>query len=279
MPSSAGLPRSLSDVSYDTSAKDPNSLRCRVFVGNLNTTRIGRDEIIALFRNYGTITGCTVFKGYAFMQFIHPPEADLSVNALNGYNWNGSVLDVKLASFGAKSSAVPSAQGQNHFGSTAKKSHDGPGGVKRPAAMSMSGLSVNEQNKKFAANLENVDFESHEFTPDTLVCGECRFVTKLVSNFVEHRKKPCTFFKPEGEPLKLQCFTCKGEFSNSWALLQHLQTLHKMMLFRNAGPATPPMVEPPATQSPPINHGSNGNGGQAEPVDATNIDFTANDVE
>lgn len=64
----------------------------RVFVGNINTNLVTREELIQLFSAYGQLLGCTVFKGFAFMQYSNQAEADLATSALNGYNWNGSVL-------------------------------------------------------------------------------------------------------------------------------------------------------------------------------------------
>ncbi|VDK42279.1 unnamed protein product [Anisakis simplex] len=80
------------EISFDTSSKEPHLIRARVFVGNMNTNAITRDDIIRLFSGYGTLLGVTLFKGYAFIQYANPNEADLAVSVLNGYNWNGSIL-------------------------------------------------------------------------------------------------------------------------------------------------------------------------------------------
>ncbi|MCP9260944.1 Hnrpc-prov protein [Dirofilaria immitis] len=71
------------DVSFDTSSKEPH------------------------LRLWDSL-GVTVFKGYAFIQYGTSTEADLAVSALNGYSWNGSILDVKLAIAGMKSHNVTS---------------------------------------------------------------------------------------------------------------------------------------------------------------------------
>lgn len=48
---------------------------------------------------------------------------------------------------------------------------------------------------------------------------------------------PYNFYKViilEGEPTKLQCFTCSDEFTDSWSLLSHLSTVHKLSLYKES---------------------------------------------
>uniref|UniRef100_A0A915A1E9 RRM domain-containing protein n=1 Tax=Parascaris univalens TaxID=6257 RepID=A0A915A1E9_PARUN len=102
------------DVGFDTSSKEPHLIRARVFIGNLNTKMITRDEIIGLFSGYGDLLGVTVMKGYAFVQYSNGDDADRAVIDLNGRIWNGSLLDVKLAVSGMKTRGLlvsPSQKG------------------------------------------------------------------------------------------------------------------------------------------------------------------------
>ena len=68
-----------------------------MFVGNLNTFRIDRNDVINLFQDYGTILAVNLCKGYAFIQFSNPIEAEMCVKSMKGYKWEGSELDIKLA--------------------------------------------------------------------------------------------------------------------------------------------------------------------------------------
>uniref|UniRef100_A0A915EHB3 C2H2-type domain-containing protein n=1 Tax=Ditylenchus dipsaci TaxID=166011 RepID=A0A915EHB3_9BILA len=150
-------------------------------------------------------------------------EADLCVSALNGYNWQGSILDVKLAG-----GSAPVKASTNNFGAKQAKP-DASFSAKRVLSDQ-----VNTQNKTFCKNMADSmpTIVQHDQCPDTLICGECRFVTGSVQEYVEHRKKQCTFFKADGEPAKLQCFTCTEDFSDSWSLVRHLTSTHKLVLFK-----------------------------------------------
>lgn len=228
------------NISYDTNSKDPLLLRARVFVGNLNP-KMGREEIIQLFRTYGTLLGVTVFKGYAFVQFSHGNEADLSVSTLNGHNWNGNVLDVKLAVSGQVAQAQHQQKPTSHIVPNAATNSKGMG--KRNQNQFFQSLPAKEQkrfkvesdqdksnNKAIATNLNNSELINlqHHTSYDTMICGNCRYTTINLANFIEHRKQPCKSFKADGEPDMLYCGHCNEEFSTSWSLLAHLNSVHNL---------------------------------------------------
>jgi len=218
----------MKNISYDTSSKDPTMMRARVFVGNINTNVVSREELIQLFQAYGHLIGCTVFKGYAFMQFSNMAEADLAVSALNGYNWNGSVLDVKLAVTGMKTNPTY----DSNMG-TVKRPSAG-GSMNFPAFTRGGGASEATKRAKYESlTINSGDFQRNEM-PDVLICGECRHVFSDIELFVEHRKKPCkrASVKAQDEPDLLKCFTCDAEYDSSWGLINHLSETHKLSLYK-----------------------------------------------
>ena len=267
-------PLSTANISYETNSKDPILLRARVFVGNLNP-KVGRDEIIKLFCSYGTLLGVTVFKGYAFVQFSHGSEADIAVNSAHGYNWNGNVLDVKLAVTGQGQTSKPGAhlatppfaiaappramgkRNQQQFVQPAapapnkvlkRMKVDESGAAGPGAAVAHHNQSQEKSNKAYAAHVDHADIINIQQNDiyDTLICGGCRFITSDLAEFVAHRKEPCKPFKQEGEPDALQCNNCNKEFPTSWALLSHLSTVHNTSLFKEV------------YHPPPIKSGENG---------------------
>ncbi|TRZ02625.1 hypothetical protein DNTS_018264 [Danionella cerebrum] len=58
-----------------TNKNDPRSLNSRVFIGNLNTAIVKKTDIELIFSKYGKIVGCSVHKGYAFVQYITDEDA------------------------------------------------------------------------------------------------------------------------------------------------------------------------------------------------------------
>ncbi|KAK6106840.1 RNA recognition motif family protein [Brugia pahangi] len=228
------------DVSFDTSSKEPHLVRARVFVGNMNTNVITRDDIIRLFSAYGTLLGVTVFKGYAFIQYGTSTEADLAVSALNGYSWNGSILDVKLAIAGMKShnvtSTVSTSNGvkrgaENFSGSSANAKKERLDDYGKAAAQ-------NNRNRQTAATDSTESRNLYETgMPDTLICGGCRFVTTDFEDFREHRKSACPINHVDGEveneEMKWQCSMCDEVCASGGALIDHALDRHNIRLLKN----------------------------------------------
>ncbi|KAG8596536.1 hypothetical protein GDO81_001960 [Engystomops pustulosus] len=97
-----------------TNKTDPRSMNSRVFIGNLNTLVVKKGDVEAIFSKYGKIVGCSVHKGYAFVQYSNERTARTAVAGEDGRMIAGQVLDINLA-------AEP-------------KANRGKGGIKRPAA-------------------------------------------------------------------------------------------------------------------------------------------------
>uniref|UniRef100_A0A8C5Q4X8 RRM domain-containing protein n=1 Tax=Leptobrachium leishanense TaxID=445787 RepID=A0A8C5Q4X8_9ANUR len=97
-----------------TNKTDPRSLNSRLFIGNLNTLVVKKADVEAIFSKYGKIVGCSVHKGFAFVQFANERNARTAVAGEDGRMIAGQVLDINLA-------AEP-------------KVNRGKGGVKRSAA-------------------------------------------------------------------------------------------------------------------------------------------------
>ncbi|XP_061661185.1 RNA-binding Raly-like protein isoform X1 [Syngnathoides biaculeatus] len=80
-----------------TNKNDPRSLNSRVFIGNLNTAIVKKTDIEAIFAKYGKIVGCSVHKGYAFVQYVHERNARAAVVGENARPVAGQPLDINMA--------------------------------------------------------------------------------------------------------------------------------------------------------------------------------------
>uniref|UniRef100_A0A3Q3XBP9 RRM domain-containing protein n=1 Tax=Mola mola TaxID=94237 RepID=A0A3Q3XBP9_MOLML len=80
-----------------TNKTDPRSLNSRVFIGNLNTLLVTKADVEAIFSKYGKIVGCSVHKGYAFVQYANERNARAAVGGEDGRVIVGQVLDINLA--------------------------------------------------------------------------------------------------------------------------------------------------------------------------------------
>ncbi len=75
-----------------TNKTDPRSLNSRVFIGNLNTAVVKKTDIELIFAKYGKITGCSVHKGFAFIQYACERNARSAVAGENTRVLAGQIL-------------------------------------------------------------------------------------------------------------------------------------------------------------------------------------------
>ncbi|XP_062335861.1 RNA-binding Raly-like protein isoform X2 [Osmerus eperlanus] len=80
-----------------TNKNDPRSLNSRVFIGNLNTAIVKKTDIEVIFAKYGKIVGCSVHKGYAFVQYVSERNARAAVAGENARVIAGQPLDINMA--------------------------------------------------------------------------------------------------------------------------------------------------------------------------------------
>ncbi|XP_048030468.1 LOW QUALITY PROTEIN: RNA-binding Raly-like protein [Megalobrama amblycephala] len=86
-----------SQTSNVTNKNDPRSLNSRVFIGNLNTAIVKKGDIEVIFAKYGKIVGCSVHKGYAFVQYMSERNARAAVAGENARIIAGQPLDINMA--------------------------------------------------------------------------------------------------------------------------------------------------------------------------------------
>ncbi|XP_068118368.1 RNA-binding protein Raly isoform X2 [Hyperolius riggenbachi] len=80
-----------------TNKNDPKSLNSRVFIGNLNTAVVKKSDVESIFSKYGRVVGCSVHKGYAFVQYLNERHARGAVLGENGRLLAGQTLDINMA--------------------------------------------------------------------------------------------------------------------------------------------------------------------------------------
>ncbi|XP_041047908.1 RNA-binding Raly-like protein [Carcharodon carcharias] len=88
---------SKSMTSNVTNKNDPKSINSRVFIGNLNTAIVKKADVEAIFGKYGKIVGCSVHKGYAFVQYVFERNARAAVAGEHNRIVAGQPLDINMA--------------------------------------------------------------------------------------------------------------------------------------------------------------------------------------
>ncbi|OWK02995.1 hypothetical protein Celaphus_00007904 [Cervus elaphus hippelaphus] len=79
-----------------TNKNDPKSINSRVFIGNLNTAVVKKSDVETIFSKYGRVAGCSVHKGYAFVQYANERHARAAVVGENGRVLAGQTLGKHL---------------------------------------------------------------------------------------------------------------------------------------------------------------------------------------
>ncbi|XP_076869793.1 RNA-binding protein Raly [Brachyhypopomus gauderio] len=80
-----------------TNKNDPKSINSRVFIGNLNTAVVTKSDVETIFSKYGRVLGCSVHKGYSFVQYANERHARGAVLGENGRVLAGQTLDINMA--------------------------------------------------------------------------------------------------------------------------------------------------------------------------------------
>ena len=62
-------------ISNITNSSDPHAINSRIFVGNLHTFTLTKDDVECVFKRYGRIIGISMHKGYAFVQYTSEVDA------------------------------------------------------------------------------------------------------------------------------------------------------------------------------------------------------------
>lgn len=76
----------------NTSSSDPVLLNSRVFIGNLPSEKISRQEVEELFLKFGNVLGVSLHKSYGFVQYDKEDDAKKAVESMNGYLLQGMCL-------------------------------------------------------------------------------------------------------------------------------------------------------------------------------------------
>ena len=84
----------MSSIPRNTSSTDPKLLKARVFIGNLATEKVKREDLTETFEIYGEVIGCSLLRGYGFVQFLSEEDARNAVRGENGKTMRGDTMGV-----------------------------------------------------------------------------------------------------------------------------------------------------------------------------------------
>lgn len=243
---------------------DPAGAHCRVFVGNLNTVAMKKEDVEAIFAQYGPVSGISMHKGYAFVQYFNTSDARRAC-VENGKTYAGKTLDINVASEpkkrptatkrpAAATPAAPTATRPNTTTSAQaappvkKVRTDTPPNVNRNL-VTLGGANVNSSSSSASISITRPTGKTVKKTVistgnDVLICGTCKSMYSSLATFVQHKKQKCelkTLCKCQNQPIvennlserrDLLCAVCDTVFSSAWDLCQHCQQEHSIAIFK-----------------------------------------------
>lgn len=174
---------------------DPSTAKSRVFVGNLNTIALSKEDVEQIFSRYGMVTGLSMHKGYAFVQYGSQMDARRACGAEDGMTYAGQALDINIASepkhrpTNKTSSTSQASSGASRVlntqsGPPAKKQRtdSGMGGIKRTLVNLTSGNSSSAPASKSITQLAQA-------AKDVLICGVCKTTSVAYTAWLNTRRR------------------------------------------------------------------------------------------
>ncbi|XP_010121021.1 PREDICTED: nuclear receptor coactivator 5 [Chlamydotis macqueenii] len=80
-----------------TNSTNPHDLERRLFVGNLPTDHMTREEMEEIFSKYGKIRALSMYHGYGFVQYDRLEDVQAALDGEKGRLYKGYRLDIKAA--------------------------------------------------------------------------------------------------------------------------------------------------------------------------------------
>ncbi|XP_030318766.1 nuclear receptor coactivator 5 isoform X2 [Calypte anna] len=80
-----------------TNSTHPQDLERRLFVGNLPTDHMTREEMEEIFSKYGKIRALSMYRGYGFVQYDRLEDVQAALDGENGRLYKGYRLDINKA--------------------------------------------------------------------------------------------------------------------------------------------------------------------------------------
>ncbi|KAH7986746.1 hypothetical protein HPB51_026610 [Rhipicephalus microplus] len=174
-------------VNDQTDSTDPAAVNSRIFVGNLNTHVVSKEDVERLFKRYGRIIGLSKHKGYAFVQYTDAYDARNAVLGEDGRTIAGQILDVNMVSESKPHDVDCKRQNlapdlfatPGQLDTPVKRARAEPLAF-RPAS-AISGGNKGGGMKKLRTYAE----------PHILICGNCREVFPSLQKLLDHKRLRC----------------------------------------------------------------------------------------